>query len=193
MRGVRHITLVRHGETEGESSIRFHGVTDVRLSDEGRAQAAAARACLAQRSFDLVVSSSLQRARESAAIIAAGHTIELEADLREIDFGRWEGLTREEIEALDPELHGAWQAAPATFDFPQGERRADFRARVLAVLDRLLAAEQERLLIVAHKGIVRTVLEALTGAPPEQPLPVLGGVHEVERNADAGWSTRRLL
>jgi broad specificity phosphatase PhoE len=193
VQGVRTITLVRHGETEGESSIRFHGATDVPLSDVGRGQVGAAHALLTARAFDLVVSSSLCRAEESARIIAPSMPIRLEAELREIDFGRWEGLTREEIHSLDPELHDTWQSEPWTFDFPDGERRADFTARVLTCLARVLATDEARILIVAHKGVVRAIVEALAGAPPAQPQPELGGVHELQAGPADSWTTRRLL
>ena len=78
---IRQILLVRHGETEGESSIRYHGSTDVALSDEGRAHMSAARLRLPGGNlYDLVVSSPLQRAFESAEILAPGVPTVLEAD-----------------------------------------------------------------------------------------------------------------
>ena len=195
MAGRRRITLVRHGETEGESSIRFHGATDVPLSGFGRAQAVRAREHLDGRAFDLVVSSSLIRAEESARLIVPEVALRIELDFREIDFGRWEGLTIEEIESLDPDLHAEWQARTVSFDFPEGERRGDFRARVLAALERLLETAAGSILIVAHKGVVRTILEHLSGEAPPQPEPELGGVYELLAADTRGtaWSTLRLL
>ncbi len=187
MSRLERIVLLRHGETVGLSSVRFYGATDVALSGLGAQQAAAAARAIGSQAFDLVVASSLQRARRSASIVAPGQQIRLEEGFREIDFGRWEGLTREEIEARDPALYAEWRERGLEFDFPDGERREDFRARVLAGLARLLDAPVASLLIVAHKGTVRTIAEELSGTTfgPEQ--PELGGFVELTRSAENAW------
>ena len=102
MTKLRRIVLIRHGETDGESSVRFHGSGDVDLSREGRAQMRAARARLQGEVLDTVVASPLRRAWRSAWILAGGRPVRLEPDFREIHFGRWEGMTAQEIEASDP-------------------------------------------------------------------------------------------
>jgi len=192
MAAFSHIIVVRHGETEGQSSIRFHGVTDVPLSDEGREQVRGLARTLPAEGFDLVVASPLQRARETAGIIAPGFPVRIEPAFREIDFGRWEGLTAQEIEARDPELYREWQERRSDFDFPQGEPRAAFRARVIAGIDTLLAGTGEEpraraALIAAHKGVLRTIVEHLTEQSLDDPsYPPLGGAaHLVQR--DAHW------
>jgi len=190
-RVLSRVVMVRHGETEGESSIRFHGVTDVPLSDEGREQAKAARAQIPGEGFDLVVASSLSRARETARIVAPGHTIRLESDFREIDFGRWEGLTKDEIAAADPILYEDWQNGVPGFDFPEGERRADFRQRVERGFERVEASGAESVIVVAHKGIVRTIAEKLAGVELAPGQPALGGVVQVIRRADGQWHIGR--
>jgi len=181
---LRLVVLVRHGETVGESSIRYHGAGDVALSDEGRAQARAAARVIGDLAFDLHLASSLSRAAESARIIRPGHALELDDELREIDFGRWEGLTREEIRALDPELNAAWSRDPHGFDFPGGEPRAVFRQRVDRALARAFGRGVERLLLVAHKGVVRRGFELLTREPLAAPHPELGEVFVLERDGE---------
>jgi len=178
------VVLVRHGETEGESSIRYHGANDVALSDEGRAQVRAAARRIGDVAFDLHLASSLSRAAESARIIRPGHDIELDDDLREIDFGRWEGLTREEIRTIDPELEEAWRREKSGFDFPEGETRAAFRARVDRALARAFARDVERLLVVAHRGVVRRGFELLTEEVLPDRHPELGGAFVLERAGD---------
>lgn len=175
------VVLVRHGETAGESSIRFHGANDVPLNDVGRAHAREASRSIGDIEFDLHVASSLSRASESARIIRPAADILLDDDLREIDFGRFEGLTRVEIAARDPELDAEWRRRGVEFDFPGGERRADFRARVDRGLERAFAAGATRLLVVAHKGVVRRGVELLTGVAPAQPSPELGEVFHLVR------------
>lgn len=188
---LSRVVLIRHGDTVGESRIRFHGATDVALSSDGRAQAAAARLLVPGVRWDRIVSSTLIRAWQSALIVARGRPITLEHDFREIDFGRWEGLTREEIAARDPILYEDWQNAGSAFDFPQGERRSDFRARVERGLERLMIrGDTESAIVVAHKGVVRTIAEALTGDTLEPDHPPLGGVVRVTRAADGRFELR---
>ena len=115
---LHRIVLVRHGETVGASSIRYFGSTDLALSAEGRAQARAAARSLPGDGFGLVVSSPLMRAWQSATIVARGRPVLLDPDLREIDFGHWEGLTAEEIEASDPARYRDWKHATIMFHDP---------------------------------------------------------------------------
>ncbi|MFO0689372.1 MAG: histidine phosphatase family protein [Myxococcota bacterium] len=184
---LERLVFVRHGETAGQSSIRYYGATDVPLSDEGREQVRRARERIAGERFEVVWASSLSRAAESARILAPERSIHLEADFREVDFGRWEGLTREEIAVRDPELFPIWQRDLARFDYPDGERRADFRARIARGLERLRTVDATTALVVAHKGVVRTLLELVSGETLPGPMPELGGIVRVVRGADGRW------
>lgn len=184
---MSRILLLRHGETEGESSIRFHGATDVALSPLGRAQMREAARALPDDGIDLVVASPLARAWEGARIVRPQAPIVLEADFREIDFGRWEGLTAEEIEQRDPSLYRLWREGAPGFEFPEGERRASFRARVEAGLERMLARRAHSMLVVAHKGVVRRIVERLCGEAPPESEPALGGLVQVTLRSDGRW------
>src|SRR5580704_4925874 len=110
---MRTLVLVRHGETVGNSSIRYHGRTDVVLSDLGRSQMRAVRRWLRDNlepaSFAPVIASPLRRASESAAIIAGDDlpVVEIE-EFVEVDFGRFEGLTAEEIRERYPADFEHW-------------------------------------------------------------------------------------
>src|SRR5689334_19494103 len=91
--GAGSLILVRHGETEGQSSIRYYGRTDTPLSDEGRAQMRAAARALEREVFGRVFASNLCRATEGARIIAGdGAPVVAIEEFAEIDFGRFEGL-----------------------------------------------------------------------------------------------------
>jgi broad specificity phosphatase PhoE len=184
---LERLILVRHGETEGQSSIRYFGATDIPLSELGREQVRRARALVASQAFEVVWASSLSRAAESARILAPGQTIRLEADFREVHFGRWEGLTREEIAACDPELFSVWQRDLARFDYPGGERRSDFRVRIARGLDRLRTSGASSALVVAHKGVVRTLLDLISGEALASHEPELGGVIHVARDTQGRW------
>lgn len=189
MARLRRLVLVRHGETDGESSRRFHGSNDVDLSEEGRRHMReVAKRLHLEVALDLVVASPLRRSWRSAWIAGGGRPVRIETDFREIHFGRWEGLTREEIRTADPVLFEDWEARREGFEYPNGERRADFRARVERGLERLLAADARGALLVLHKGPIRTILDALVkdhGLAPER--PELGEILGLSREPDGSW------
>jgi broad specificity phosphatase PhoE len=190
------ITLVRHGETTGQSSIRYYGATDVPLSAVGEAQMRRAAAALAGEDFDALVSSRLRRSRRGAALVAGGRLVPMPvAGFDEVHFGRWEGWTREEIAARDPAQYRLWQAHAEDFAYPEGECRQAFRRRVVAALDALLAQPPGRdLLMVLHRGVIAVILAELLGLTPPQRRGLaidLGSIHVVRRTA-AAWAPLRL-
>jgi ribonuclease H / adenosylcobalamin/alpha-ribazole phosphatase len=161
--------LLRHGETALSSERRFAGHGDIPLTAEGLRQAAAAADRLAARGgIDLIVTSPLQRARQTAEAVAGATGVPLEADdgLLELDFGKWEGLTIAEAAERWPDEVSAWlgsvDAAP-----PGGESFAAAIRRVSAALDRLLAAHQFRtLLLVSHVSPIKIAACRALLAPP---------------------------
>lgn len=187
---IRRLTLVRHGETVGDSSIRYHGVNDVALSQVGRAQMECVARALAEERFEAVYTSTLRRTRESARIIAPRLAPRPLAGFNEINFGRWEGLTREEIEARDPELFDLWRVSNGEFHYPDGDRVSDFRARVAATWREILPQAPARVLVVAHRGVISTILMETLGIS----LPDLrhwrlglGSIHVLVEGG-AGWT-----
>ena len=190
MNRLRRIVLLRHGETVGNSRERFHGNSDVALSDEGRDQVRAAARRLATEVFEVVAASPMRRAWQSAALLAGGTPVLLVPEFREIDFGRWEGLTAEEIEAQDPVLYRAWREGAADFEFPSGERRAAFRERVLRGFASLAQTGAESILVVVHRGVIRVIGEHLVGKPVAPP-PELGQIVSFTRDGDRWFEGRR--
>lgn len=184
---LNRIVLVRHGETVGQSSIRYYGATDVALSDSGRAQVREAALALSGDAFGLVLTSPLSRARESAGMVAPNRSLRLVDELREIDFGDWEGLTAEEIRARDPILYEAWQQGQPGFDYPGGERRAAFQARIAQAVDSMLSSGQSSLLVVVHKGVIRAIVREVVGEELAEGLPELGGIVQLSRDASGRW------
>jgi probable phosphoglycerate mutase len=161
--------LLRHGQTPLSAEQRFAGRGDVPLTETGRQQAAAAAARLAARgSIDAIISSPLRRARRTAEAVAdaTGAPVIVEDDLVETDFGKWEGMSFAEAGAQFPDEMAAWLAG-ADAAPPGGESFAAVGRRVLAALDRLLAAHPERtLLIVSHVTPIKTMLCRALLAPP---------------------------
>ncbi len=191
---ARRITLVRHGETTGQSSIRYYGATDIPLSAAGEEQMRRVRSVLASTGFDRVFTSTLRRSRQSARLIVPAGPAELAvAAFDEVDFGRWEGLTKEEIAARDPELFATWRAAPHEFVYPGGECRRAFAERVVGGFASLAATEPEgEWLMVLHRGVIAVVLDHLIGRDAWQHAPIdLGSVHIVAFDG-AHWLPERL-
>ena len=186
---LRHLVLVRHGETEGQSSIRYYGATDVPLSESGRRQLARVGRALADTPVDVIYTSALRRTVEGARIIAPDVPARAIASFNEVHFGEWEGLTREEIAARDPERYGQWRRALDDFRYPGGEAVAAFRARVVHAWRGLLPATPAHALVVAHKGVIASIIAEMLGLPPAQRAawPIdLASIHVLEA-ADGRW------
>ena len=184
---LRQILLVRHGETDGASSIRYFGSTDIELSPEGREQMVRVSASLAARRVDLWLASNLRRSWVAAGIVSRGVPVRIDPDLREIHFGQWEGLSRAEIEARDPVLFQDWQAGAEAFEYPGGEARGAFRARVRRALERILASSGSTAVGVLHKGVIREMARQLTGEVLPKEEPALGGLVVLTRIAGGAW------
>ena len=185
------ITLVRHGETTGQSSIRFYGQTDVPLSEVGREQMRRAGKALAGEHFDAVFSSRLSRSSEGATLVAGDSTsVRAIAAFDEVNFGRWEGWTKEEIKARDPENFRAWQSGDLGFNYPQGESRQAFHARVVSGLKEVLANEDVRhFLMVLHRGVIAAIMAELLELTTDQRLSLgidLGSI-SVITGTENGW------
>lgn len=182
---LRRLVLVRHGESEGNSRIRLIGSGDPPLASEGRAQMLAARAKLSGQVIDAVVASPARRSWQSAQVLAGGAPVQLLADWREIHFGRWEGRRVDEVESGDPILYKQWREADSAFEYPGGELRAPFQARVERGLAQLMASAATSALLVGHKGVIRHLVAKLTGAAlEERDRPALGEVLVLTRVGD---------
>ncbi|HEY2104436.1 MAG TPA: histidine phosphatase family protein [Candidatus Binataceae bacterium] len=195
--GAGTLVLVRHGETEGQSSIRYHGRNDVALDERGRSQMRAAARALEREEFTRVFSSPLSRATEGARIIAGDATAIITiGEFVEIDFGDFEGLTLEEIRRQYPSEFDRWrsQRLDAGYQYPGGESGEAFRARVLVGMGRMFELWREgrdefsgTALLVAHRGVIRLILNSLIGVTPAIEL---GSIHILD--CDHGWRARAL-
>jgi len=162
---MTELLLVRHGETESNRLRRFMGQSEVPMNSAGRQQAARVAARLQRGRVDVLRSSDLGRALETARII--GDAVGLEprpvAALRELDVGNAVGMNRAELKSMCPELFGQnWMDTP----FPGGESYAQMADRVGRFLRGLLANHgEQRLVVVTHGGTIRTAVAALTDIP----------------------------
>jgi broad specificity phosphatase PhoE len=147
--------------------LQGHGI-DTSLSDTGRRQAEAVAGFLANRPLDVVLSSPMQRARETAQAIAAPHGISagvLES-ISECDVGRWEGLDWGSIMEDDAEAYHRFMDDPAANGYPEGESYANVLDRVGGPLDEVLAAHRgQTVAVVAHNIVNRVYVARLMGWP----------------------------
>lgn len=188
MSALRRLVLVRHGETAGESSIRYHGANDIELSELGIEQMRRVAAALAAEQFDLVLTSRLRRTVDAARIIAPHVRARAVSGFNEINFGEWEGMTRDEIAARDPVRYAQWRADLHEFAYPAGDSIPAFRARVVAAFHEIVPDLPERTLIVAHKGVISSIITELLGLTAEERArwPVdLASIHVLERTPGA--------
>ena len=158
--------LVRHGDTKLNSAERFWGQTDVELSAAGIRQAERLRDRLATQKIDVIYTSNLSRALVTAKIIASNHPSDIItcAELREINFGKFEGLTFKEISQLYPEATKLWSNWSLKLKFPEGEGVDELNTRVSKFLDRLQKhTPEETILIVAHSAPLRLLICHLLG------------------------------
>jgi broad specificity phosphatase PhoE len=176
-----NVLLTRHGYTTAGEVI-LGGTMDVPLAPRGREEVAALGRRLAGVRIDRVIASPMIRAQETARIIAGDRPIETEERLREMHYGRWEGLTYADIPKRDPELRARWENDPADTHTPGGESGAEVASRVLSFLMDLIESEgissslvadgvpaaptpDRNVLVAAHGTVNRILLCVALGAP----------------------------
>jgi len=147
----RHVWLVRHGETEWARLGRHTGRTDVPLTERGRDQARALGRRLAGHPFDLVLTSPLSRAAETARIAGMGDVATVDPDLQEWDYGVHEGRTTAEIRADFPGW-SIWRGP-----WPNGETVADVGRRADRVIARIRSSPAGDILVFAHGHVLRVL------------------------------------
>jgi broad specificity phosphatase PhoE len=157
---MSELWLVRHGETEWSRSGAHTGRTDIPLTEAGRAQARAIGRCLAGRAFALVLASPLQRALETCRLAGYGGAAQIDPNLREWDYGDYEGRTTAGIRAQVPGW-SLWKDGPAN-----GETIEQVAARARAAMDRAAAAPGDAALF-AHGHVLRILAACWLSLPPD--------------------------
>jgi probable phosphoglycerate mutase len=208
---MTHFVVIRHGETEWNVANRVQGHGDSRLTAAGRAQARSLALRLAGEHFDLLVSSDLGRALETAQPLAeaSAHAIQRDARLRERNFGAGEGLSYEEIgkrypgafprvAAVAPEQAGARfsESSEADIDpdyaIPGGESRRQFHDRVAEAFEALAAGHPEaRIVVVTHGGVLGALYRHVHGIPVASPhrIPIANASYNaVSCHGPGAWT-----
>lgn len=155
------VVLVRHGETEWSAALKHTGTTDVPLTAAGREQAQRLGGALAGREFSRVLTSPLTRARDTCAAAGLGERAEVREDLREWDYGDYEGLTTAQIRARRPEWR-LWRDG-----CPRGERAEQVGARADRVIAELRELDGDAA-VFAHGHLLRVLAARWLGLPPQR-------------------------
>lgn len=164
---LQSLILLRHGVTAWNSEQRMQGHHDIPIGAHGLAQAVAATASIAVLRPEVIISSDLQRAAATAQVIAQaiGLPWQVDSRLRETNLGRWEGLTRDEVQAGWPAEWQAWRHFGARVAPPGGEARTAVAARASAVVDEIDAGTARTALLVTHGGLIVGLTGYLLGLP----------------------------
>ena len=161
------IYLLRHGATESNLEKRYIGQTDISLSNLGRRQARWWQEALSSTKFDAIYSSDLRRAVDTAQIVAAAQTAEIQitSQLREINLGDWDGVDMPEIKEKYPD---AWKRRGHQIDRfrpPKGESFQDLQNRILQLVDSIDFDRVNNILMVSHAGVNRVILCRVLNKP----------------------------
>jgi len=163
---VGRLYLIRHGEVAWNREASYIGSSDLPLNDEGRRQAELLADRLKGTEYAAVYSSDLSRARETAEIIAGrlDVSVVIVPELRELDYGEWEGMPEVELPKRYPDLYTQWRANPAEVRTPGGETFGELRDRACPAFQRIAEAHAgENVIVVAHKSANRVILCCLMG------------------------------
>ena len=185
--------FVRHGETEWNLEGRVCGRTDVLLSGAGRRQARLLARRLKSIPFEVMYSSPLRRALDTARIIgeATGHAPSVDDRLAELDYGTWEGKTFEEIRQADPAAYHAWVADPGRQAPPEGESGEQLVERAAPFLaDVALRHTHGNVLVVCHKTLSRLLACYILGVPLSEyrrRVAVENAALNIFQHTEEGW------
>jgi glucosyl-3-phosphoglycerate phosphatase len=178
--GTRRLVVVRHGETFDNAAGIWQGHRDSPLSPVGREQARRAAPVLAAYRPQVIVSSDLERARDTAAAVgeACGMPVRLDPRLREVDVGEWQGLTNVEVRERDPHLLAAMGRGEDVRRGTTGETVAELTLRVRAALDDVVSGlgPAAVAVVVCHGVSARAGVASLVGLDQMQAQEVLWGL-----------------
>ena len=184
--GTTTLLLIRHGETAWNAERRLQGHLDIALNAEGERQAAALGAALAGEHIDLIISSDLARARQTAEAVqrargplgadglAGAAGVQLDPQLRERCYGGFESLLYSEIAARFPLEFAAWQARNVDAVLPPGKNQGEtfrgfFERATAAILGHAARHPGQTLALVAHGGVLECAYRAALELPLETP------------------------
>jgi len=158
------IILIRHGETDWNRDKIYRGRIDIELNERGIEQASTLGETLKDVELEAIYSSPLKRAYKTAQIIARSHKLEVESEEGFIDFdyGKWIGLSQDEVRARFPDLYKRWRFEPSIVKIPEGESLDSVAERGIVALKDISAKHQGGIVaIVSHRVVNKVLLCAI--------------------------------
>jgi broad specificity phosphatase PhoE len=158
------VLFIRHAETDMAGT--FCGHSNPPINARGRQQIQTLMNALDGEEIECIFTSDLERAAYTASTLADAFGIPCikKPDLREINFGRWEGHTWQQIQELDEAYARRWAETYPNLPAPGGESFADFQARVIAEVTEILnSSDRRKVAVITHGGVMRVVLQAMCG------------------------------
>lgn len=155
------LILLRHGEAEGNIGRRFHGFYNSSLTENGRKQVELAALALQKEPIDIIYSSDLKRALDTARAAAKFHPVKLieNQNLREINGGDWENLFWEELPEKYPKSYSHWLDFPHLLQMPNGESMQEFQKRVVGAIRGIVEGNAGKtILVVTHGTAIKVFL-----------------------------------
>lgn len=157
------LILIRHAQTSWNLKKRYSGFIDIALNAQGRRQAQKLTERLNAEKIHKVYSSDRLRALQTARIIFKRSEIEIVPDLREMHFGRFEGLTYKEIMVKYPRVYKEWLRNPFAITIPKGEALADFQKRVVSAFEKIISCNKNKTAaIICHGGTISIFISQIT-------------------------------
>lgn len=163
---MQKLYLVRHGESEWNSLKKIQGQQDVYLTQTGKKQAEKIANRLVSEKIDIIYSSDLKRANETANIIGKKLNLQVKSSeaFREIKFGPWEGLNIEELTKKNSEEHFIWLNEPHNFKINGAETLYEVQKRAMNKIDSILTSNpDENILVVSHGATIKTIILGYAG------------------------------
>jgi probable phosphoglycerate mutase len=162
---MTEIILARHGETEWNVKDIFRGLADIALSNNGLKQAEKLARYLSSRKIEAVYSSPLQRARQTAELIARHHRLDVlvTPGLIDVNYGEWQGLLATQVQEKYPELYTLWSNQPQRVRIPGGDRLSQVRRRSRAVVAEVINKYSGTVVLVSHRAVNQVLICALLG------------------------------
>jgi broad specificity phosphatase PhoE len=162
---MTEIILVRHGETEWNVGEIFRGRIDIDLNETGRKQAELLGEYLSELKIEAIYSGPLKRALNTARAIARHHNLEVQNTngLNDLDFGQWQGLSRQEVRDKYQEAYAEWLNHPERVRLPGGETLGEVRARAIKVVNEVITKHTGMVVLVSHRVVNKVLICALLG------------------------------
>lgn len=186
---VKRIIFVRPGETDWNLIERWQGWLDVPLNEHGDLQARRLANFLRNIGVEALYTSDLRRAKQTADIIGAacGLTPKVDEKLRERNIGRWQGMTRSDVESWFPDQYAAYNTDRMNYRIPDGESLLDVHARMVEAFKPIAADPAKTIVVVSHTVTIRVLLmDLIQGYNPQENKLLNSSVTTIQSEGD-GW------